>query len=90
MDSSDSGFALTGMFLLLACRSSCCLDRHHGHLLTANLSVEGVGDYVVEDNLDLDVGLAESTRFAEGSFGGEGHATDIQHGKASVAATNYE
>jgi hypothetical protein len=78
------------MFLLLAFRSSCCLERHHGHLLMANLSVEGVGDYVVEDNLDLDVGLVESTRLAEGSFGGEGHATDIQHGKASVAATNYE
>ena len=90
MDNSGSGFAMTGMSLWVY-RSSCRLDRPHGHLLMVNLSVEGVGEhYVVEDNLDLDGGLAESTRLAEGSFEGEGHEADIRHGKAIVVATSYE
>lgn len=89
MGSSGSGFALTGMFLLVY-HSSCCLDRLHGHLLMENLSVEGVGDCVVEDNFDLDADLAESIRLAEDSFAGEGHGTGIQHGKAIVVATSYE
>jgi hypothetical protein len=75
---------------LKAYRSSDRLDRPHGHLLMASLSVKEVGEhYVVEDNLDLGAGLAESIRLAEGSFVGEGHAADIRYGKVIVVATSY-
>ena len=90
MDNSGSGSAMVGMSLKVY-RSSYRLDRPHGHLLMASLSVKEVGEYcVVEGNLDSGVGLAESIRLAEGSFVRENHAADIRHGKAIVVATSYE
>jgi len=90
MNSSGSGFARAEMSLR-AHRSTGHLDSRHGHLVVVSRSVEGVEvRYVAEDNLGLDVGLAESIRLAEDSFAGCGHEVDIRHGRAIVAATSCE